>query len=535
MNSVIQSMIRSSPRIASQRSNILDEAQISDSSKTDFIKFKRIKNPKINDTEEFKKNKNLIDTSKNDEIQKLFSSEVGISPSKKVIHMSVINSTENFEENKHNAYNRNTNEQDMFKDNMSDSLPNQSNSSSNKQGNAKAAVPILDFTGLPETDKNVAKSGHNDDLNENDVKSSSIFDQESHLDLSSKRLKKLILTSDFSSLINLREEALRFKESSERSKINKLLKTAKISPRTGKNKEYELEKWITKEKAEISRTKKIIEDTRKKTEDVLKEAQINAEFMKQILNDKVLTPREGMSMRSGMNSSRRQYEQRQRDEEIKSSQSDKNENDLIKMKIDSYVQKDFEIAPETDNEALVSVDTPRIGSEGNSSFNNTKKIKFDPNMLKENPSNESLEPHIDDNIPINFDIKVKDDPSADKSSSSEPSLLRIDDPSTKSLSRKKSEQHLVDIKPSLPENNDNIDLVAKSNVTPILQTKSSITNPFNSDNFFTQNFDEQEMEAAIEQLKNSSGKMGIGENEDSHKLLHDVKDTTKILKVSLFL
>ena len=438
----------------SQRSNILDRVQISNSPKTDSIKFKHIRNPKSNDTEKFEQNKNSNDTPKNDEIQKLFSSEVGNSPSQKVIHMSVINSTENFEEDKHNAYNRNTNEQDMFKDNISDSLPDQSNSSSNKPGSAKAAVPILDFTGLPETNKNFAKSGHNDDLNENDMKLSSkgsIFDKESHLDLSSKRLKKLILTSDFSSLINLREEALRFKENRERSKISKLLKTAKISPRTGKNKEYELEKWITKEKAEISRTKKIIEDTRKKTEDVLKEAQINAEFMKQILNDKVLTPREGMSMRSGMNSSRRQYEQRQRDEEIKSSHGDKNENDLIKKKIDSYVQKDLEIAPETDNEALVSVDTPQIGSEGNSSFNNTKKIKFDPDMLKGNPSNESLEPHVDNNIPINFDIQVKDDPSADKSSSSEPSHLQINDPSTKSLSRKKSEQHLVDIKPSLPE------------------------------------------------------------------------------------
>ena len=479
----------------------------------------------------------MMDMPKNDEIQKLFSSEVGNSPSQKVIHMSVINSTENFEEDKHNAYHRNVNDQDIFKDDMSDSLPKQSNSSSNKPGSAKAAVPILDFTGLPENDKNMSKSGHNGDSNDNEVKSSSIgsiFDQESHLDLSSKRLKKLILTSDFSSLINLREEALRFKESRERSKISKLLKTAKISPRTGKSKEYELEKWITKEKAEISRTKKIIEDARKKTEDVLKEAHINAEFMKQILNDKVLTPREGMSVRSGMNSSRRQYEQRQREEENKSSRSDKNEEDLINKKINSLVQKNLEIAPENDNDALVSVDTPQIGSEGNSSFNNTKKIKFDPDMLKESPSHESLEPHIDDNIPINFDIKLNDDPSGDKSSSSEPSHLQINDPSTKSLSRKKSEQHLVEMKPILPENDDNIESVDKSNVTPTPQIKGSITNPFNSDNFFTQNFDEQEMEAAIEQLKNSSGKMGIGENEDSSNKLHDIKDTTKILKVSYY-
>lgn len=479
----------------------------------------------------------MMDMPKNDEIQKLFSSEVGNSPSQKVIHMSVINSTENFEEDKHNAYHRNVNDQDIFKDDMSDSLPKQSNSSSNKPGSAKAAVPILDFTGLPENDKNMSKSGHNGDSNDNEVKSSSIgsiFDQESHLDLSSKRLKKLILTSDFSSLINLREEALRFKESRERNKISKLLKTAKISPRTGKSKEYELEKWITKEKAEISRTKKIIEDARKKTEDVLKEAHINAEFMKQILNDKVLTPREGMSVRSGMNSSRRQYEQRQREEENKSSRSDKNEEDLINKKIDSLVQKNLEVAPENDNDALVSVDTPQIGSEGNSSFNNTKKIKFDPDMLKESPSHESLEPHIDDNIPINFDIKLNDDPSGDKSSSSEPSHLQINDPSTKSLSRKKSEQHLVDMKPILPENDDNIESVDKSNVTPTPQIKGSITNPFNSDNFFTQNFDEQEMEAAIEQLKNSSGKMGIGENEDSSNKLHDIKDTTKILKVSYY-
>jgi hypothetical protein len=69
-----------------------------------------------------------ISMPKNEDIQKIFSDAVN-SPSDKVIHMSVINSLDNFEEEKEKS-------------------SNNSNSNSNK-----AAVPILDFTNLPSDKK----------------------------------------------------------------------------------------------------------------------------------------------------------------------------------------------------------------------------------------------------------------------------------------------------------------------------------------------------------------------------------------------
>lgn len=474
---------------------------------------------------------------KNEEIQKMFSSEVGNSPSQKVIQVSVINSTDNFEEDKRDIYRREHRYGDIIKDDQSDSFPKQSNSSSNKPESAKAAVPILDFTGLPKNDRNGSKSENiSHEMQDHEIKSSSIgsiFDHDSHMDLSSKRLKKLILTSDFSSLLNLREEALKYKETKERNKISKMLKNSKISPRTSKNKEFELEKWITNEKAEIKKTKKIIEEARKRTEDVLKEAQINTDFMKQILTDKVMTPREGVSVRSSLNSSRRQYEQKQKEvyDDSKLSLHSDNEHDSLSQKhSEKYFKKEIMYDPNNDKsdiDGLVSVDTPQIISDGNSSFNNTKKIKFDPNLLKEKLSDESDEPKIDKNMPINLDIRLKDK-SSNNSDSSGPSLLHQNDLSGQSLSRKKSEQHLKDLKSKLSSNDgDSSDL--KLTVTPTPQTKPSLINPFNSDNFFTRDFDDQEMEAAIEQLKNSSGKMYNPKIKSEDERL--LNDKTKILKV----
>ena len=475
---------------------------------------------------------------KNKDIQKIFS-DAWNSPSEKVIHMSVINSSDNFEEFKRD---RDSQEHEESKIGKEKEDPD----SSKDKISTKAAVPILDFTQLPHKEK-IEESKENDDENEGkSIPIASIFDQESHLDLSSKRLKKLILTSDFSSLLNLREEALKYREDKERDRINKLIKNSKISPRSGKNRTMELEKWVTKEKEEISKTKKIIEDAyKKKTEDVVKDTQINADYLKQILSDKVMTPREGMSVRSGMNSSRKQYELMQRinksehdgsdycDYDRSSIQSDKIvEFDKFEKKhiedinhkeidqfIDQYGNKEIDLTnknlvDKSDLDGMMSVDTPKIGSDHNSSFNGVKRVQLGPLTPQGDSSSDTEEPTADKNIPVNFEIKIKDDPSADKSDSSEP--LNINDQKDTnplSLSRKKSEQRLTELNSKFSTKTE--ENKSKSTITPTPQTKPGMLNPFNSDNFFTQNFDEQEMEAAIEQLKNSSGKMGdYGKSDD---------------------
>ena len=161
---------------------------------------------------------------------------------------------DNFEELKLKAIDS---EKEEIQEDGTDQSQGRGSQSKSSQSN-KAAVPILDFTQLPSQKKKEDRKeepGAYDDYDIGSNSIGSIFDHESHLDLSTKRLKKLILTSDFSSLLNLREEALKDRADKEKEKLNNLIKSHKISPRTGEAKALKLEKWITKEKEEIKKTK----------------------------------------------------------------------------------------------------------------------------------------------------------------------------------------------------------------------------------------------------------------------------------------
>ena len=119
-------------------------------------------------------------------------------------------------------------------------------------------------------------------------------------------------------MIKVREDALNYKYKKEKKNILNLHSSQKISPRTKNNKEYELEKWVTKERLDIDKTKQIYEENMIKTGEILKETMgIDNAFtnfsntqsqMHKLLNDKVNTPREGLSHRSGFSNSRRTYE-----------------------------------------------------------------------------------------------------------------------------------------------------------------------------------------------------------------------------------
>lgn len=153
-----------------------------------------------------------------------------------------------------------------------------------------------------------------------------IFNSEPLLDLSAKHLQNLILNNDLSSMLKVREEALNYKIKKEKNKIQKLLSSQKISPRTGSSKELELEKWIDKEREEIDKTKQMYEENKRKTEEIIKETMgiddlfnnfsLTQDVLKKLFAEKVITPREGMSFRSGFNSSRRLYELSQINKQI---------------------------------------------------------------------------------------------------------------------------------------------------------------------------------------------------------------------------
>lgn len=330
------------------------------------------------------------------------------------------------------------------------------------------------------------------------------------------------------------------------------MRTQKISPRTGKDRTLNLEKWISKEKDEIKRTKQIIAEAKKKTEDIIKEAHINGDIFKQMMTEKVATPREGLSVRSGMNSERRKYEKKHKhnysDNESDHYDFDKSSshsrdltqnheyppriaNDLDQKDIDDMIEKfgnkEIDLTRQnknnlekSDNEGLISVETPKIASDDNSAFDMTNKVFLGPQNTEGDSSQDSKDDILKDKRPISLDVNTKN-VSAD---SKEDDKLEV---GVHSLSRKKSEHRLTEIETKLPKDLTN---KIKSTITPTPQSKPNILNQFNSDHFFTQNFDDQEMEAAIEQLKNSSGKMGLpnkGDGTDSVDVLIDHKEFSK--------
>ena len=54
----------------------------------------------------------------------------------------------------------------------------------------------------------------------------------------------MMSTNDFSGLVSIREEAIKYRESTEKKFISKMLKVKEYSPRTCISKKKELEKWV---------------------------------------------------------------------------------------------------------------------------------------------------------------------------------------------------------------------------------------------------------------------------------------------------
>ena len=204
-----------------------------------------------------------------------------------------------------------------------------------------------------------------------------VFSQEPILDLSTKRLQKLILNSDLASMIKVREEGLNYKYKKEKTNIQKLLSSQKISPRTGSIREIELEKWVDKERREIDQTKriyhenrKITEENKKKIEQIISETQITQDQLKKIIADKVTTPREGQSFRSGFNSSRKLYELSQINKHISSENLDDEHVDN-RIKIDNDLSNDSIIDNQNDKSMLTSHEESK-----------EKSIRKEPNFYK---------------------------------------------------------------------------------------------------------------------------------------------------------
>jgi hypothetical protein len=202
-----------------------------------------------------------------------------------------------------------------------------------------------------------------------------------------------------------------------------------------------------------------VEEARMKTENILKEAKVNADFLNQILSEKVGTPRDGLSVRSGLNSARRKFEEMNKeeddgemdnglgDEERKSKSDDLIKKPILKNKmfVPCGNQRDGKIDGNDEFDLTGSVETPQIGSDPNSSLENTKN-NLEGLFPKLNHDDNSKEPKI----------KHEDEEENQSHHSSEQESTPVDDQDliTQSLSRKKSEQRLSELNSKLPIKTD---------------------------------------------------------------------------------
>ncbi|HNO22192.1 MAG TPA: hypothetical protein PKK94_04390 [Leptospiraceae bacterium] len=61
-------------------------------------------------------------------------------------------------------------------------------------------------------------------------------------------MQEALAGKDFKEIIEMKEDALKFKEKIEKGMINRLEKKQELSPRSSQRRKYELERWVTSER-----------------------------------------------------------------------------------------------------------------------------------------------------------------------------------------------------------------------------------------------------------------------------------------------
>jgi hypothetical protein len=98
-----------------------------------------------------------------------------------------------------------------------------------------------------------------------------------------KQFKDLMKEENLSKIIVIREKLLRYREKTEKKYLNHLYKYKKYSSRTYQRKKVELEKWVSKEKIEIKKSKKQFMENWKQTADMIEEIHQNAVRVRQMV------------------------------------------------------------------------------------------------------------------------------------------------------------------------------------------------------------------------------------------------------------
>ena len=152
---------------------------------------------------------------------------------------------------------------------------------------AKAIQNIVNECVKTPSDNNLSEAGHIKSIEmliESETQNKqSIFKKNTFQEFTLKKFKEFLKEDSLSKLISVREKVMKYKESTEKRFIQKMYKAKKFSPRTYQSKKKELEKWITKEKAVIKKSKRTIMDTWKKTAQMIEDAHKNTLQIKHLL------------------------------------------------------------------------------------------------------------------------------------------------------------------------------------------------------------------------------------------------------------
>lgn len=102
-------------------------------------------------------------------------------------------------------------------------------------------------------------------------------------ELTEGKVQELLKADQVSAMIGVREQVLKYKESTEKEYISKMYKSKQYSFKTYQRKRRELEKWVTQEKEEIKRTKSTLLEAWKKTAMMVDEVNQNTAQLKRVL------------------------------------------------------------------------------------------------------------------------------------------------------------------------------------------------------------------------------------------------------------
>lgn len=92
-----------------------------------------------------------------------------------------------------------------------------------------------------------------------DESGTSIFERDSFKEFTNKKFRELLKQENLNEMIKMREQALEFRHNSQVEYMNKMLENKRVSPRTFQRRKLELEKWVTKEREQIKKSKRDIQ------------------------------------------------------------------------------------------------------------------------------------------------------------------------------------------------------------------------------------------------------------------------------------